>query len=78
MMDGELQRRCDNWLRELDYLQQATDAGAAYLPICRGDDPASGAVALALGDRGIGQTLHAGWLCVLTGQPGQTMYHREE
>lgn len=71
---SDLERRRDNYLRALDNLQAATDAGCAWLPICADDDPASGAIVLALTERGYSFSQVAGLLVVATGQPGNRIW----
>ena len=74
-----LECRIDNYMRKpADLLQVATDAGAALLPICRDDDAAAGGVVLRLAALGYDQTTSQGFVCIRTGQPGQTLYFAEE
>lgn len=71
---SDLARRRDNYLRALDSLRAATDAGCAWLPICADDDEASGAIVLELARRGYAFSQVAGLLVVSTGQPGNRIW----
>lgn len=69
-----LNDRIENYLRNLDRLQPATDAMAGLIAICPADDAASGGVVLRLSQLGYSQTVSHGFICVHTGQPGETIY----
>ena len=71
---SDLARRAENYLRALDNLQTATDAGAAWLPICADDDPASGVIVLELERRHYSHSLVSGLLVVSTGQAGNRIW----
>lgn len=74
---SDLETRVDNFMRKLDDLQAATDAGAAWLPMCAEDDAAAGALVLRLTGLGYSNSVRCRLLVVATGQPGDQVWERE-
>lgn len=73
----DLNDREINYLRNLDRLQPATDAMAGLIAICPAHDEAASGVVLRLAQLGYAQTISHGFICVRTGQPGETIYQWE-